>query len=128
MHLDKNQQNRHFSSTAVSSSRTDSHLQNNHRNVKYDQSSVTLNPTNKAYNNKTHSHSHFQYPHRINNEQSNIRHDEDISDTRVVVEYTLPCILALFNGKFKLEKVCMNLPEPLRPSIVDIVVWLLRYE
>lgn len=43
------------------------------------------------------------------------------------IDYTLPCILAVFNGFQTLDKAIRKLPLPLHPFGVDIVIWLLRF-
>lgn len=71
---------------------------------------------------------------------SNTRNDEklnplstsDILDTynqkscKNSVEYTLPFVLAAFDGNRTLEQAIRKLPLPLQPYGVDITVWLLR--
>lgn len=42
------------------------------------------------------------------------------------VEYTLPFVLAAFDGNRTLEQAIRKLPLPLQPYGVDITVWLLR--
>lgn len=43
------------------------------------------------------------------------------------MDYTLPCILAVFNGFQTLDKAIRKLPLPLHQFGVDIVIWLLRF-
>jgi hypothetical protein len=43
------------------------------------------------------------------------------------IKFTLPCVLAVFDGFHTLEQAVKNLPLPLHPYGVDIVVWLLRF-
>jgi hypothetical protein len=43
------------------------------------------------------------------------------------MDYTLPCILAVFNGFQTLDKAIRKLPLPLHQYGVDIVIWLLRF-
>eukprot|EP00596_Hydrurales_sp_CCMP1899_P003461 CAMPEP_0119037084 /NCGR_PEP_ID=MMETSP1177-20130426/5198_1 /TAXON_ID=2985 /ORGANISM="Ochromonas sp, Strain CCMP1899" /LENGTH=873 /DNA_ID=CAMNT_0006997833 /DNA_START=22 /DNA_END=2640 /DNA_ORIENTATION=+ len=44
------------------------------------------------------------------------------------MDYTLPCILAVFNGFQTLDKAIRKLPLPLHQYGVDIVIWLLRWK
>jgi hypothetical protein len=72
---------------------------------------------------------------------SNAKHDEKLSPLSTSdihenpyhqkpcknsVEYTLPFVLAAFDGNRTLEQVIRKLPLPLQPYGVDIAVWLLR--
>lgn len=41
-------------------------------------------------------------------------------------DYTLACVLSVFDGNSTLEQAILKLPPPLRPFGVDMVVWLLR--
>jgi hypothetical protein len=45
---------------------------------------------------------------------------------RKSVDYTLLCVLSVFDGGHTLEQSIRKLPAPLQPFGVDIVVWLLR--
>jgi hypothetical protein len=42
------------------------------------------------------------------------------------IDYTLSCVLSVFDGNSTLEQAILKLPPPLRPFGVDMVVWLLR--
>ena len=50
----------------------------------------------------------------------------NIKHSRRSIDYTLPCVLSVFDGNLTLEQAILKLPPPLRPFGVDMVVWLLR--
>ena len=43
------------------------------------------------------------------------------------MEYSLPCVLSIFDGHRMLDHAVTKLPPPLQPFAVDMVIWLLRY-
>lgn len=45
---------------------------------------------------------------------------------KISVEFSLPSVLAVFDGNRTLEQAIRKLPAPLQPYGVDITVWLLR--
>lgn len=49
-----------------------------------------------------------------------------INHSKSSIDYTLPCVLSVFDGNSTLEQAILKLPPPLRPYGVDMVVWLLR--
>ena len=46
--------------------------------------------------------------------------------SKYTIDYTLSCVLSVFDGNSTLELTILKLPPPLRPFGVDMVVWLLR--
>ena len=51
----------------------------------------------------------------------------DMSSSVPSVEFSLPCVLSVFDGHRPLEHAVNKLPPPLQPFAVDMVVWLLRW-
>ena len=49
-----------------------------------------------------------------------------IKHSKTSIDYTLPCVLSIFDGNSTLEQAILKLPPPLQPYGVDMVVWLLR--
>lgn len=58
--------------------------------------------------------------------QSQIQQLRNDKSARKSVDYTLLCVLSVFDGGHTLEQSIRKLPAPLQPFGVDIVVWLLR--
>ena len=49
------------------------------------------------------------------------------SQQQPTIEYSLPCVLSIFDGHRMLDHAVTKLPPPLQPFAVDMVIWLLRY-
>ena len=76
---------------------------------------------------------HTQSSSAKNDEKLNPTSSSDIPENschqkpcKNTVEYTLPFVLAAFDGNRTLEQAIRKLPLPLQPYGVDITVWLLR--
>jgi len=49
------------------------------------------------------------------------------SPSHPAVDYSLPCVLSVFDGHRTLESAVSKLPAPAQPFAVDMVIWLLRW-
>ena len=91
---------------------------NNNNNGQINRNSLSHNNNNNNNNNND---------DHVDNNNNNHTNNNHTNASKHSMDFGLPALLAVFDGHHNLEHSIRNLPLPLQPFGVDIVVWLLRY-